>query len=79
MKLQKEMLGRMIMSVTYENVSLLIFCIPASSTPAERILCCRKHLLTKKSKLSREHFDMLTFLHFNSALIDNPKKDTAFC
>ncbi|GAA6088583.1 zinc finger BED domain-containing protein 1-like [Tachysurus ichikawai] len=45
-------------------------CIPATSTPSERIFSAAGNICSqKRARLSREHVDMLTFLHFNSALI----------
>ncbi|KAI7799915.1 putative zinc finger BED domain-containing protein 1-like [Triplophysa rosa] len=44
-------------------------CIPATSTPAERIFSAAGNICSqKRASLSSEHVDMLTFLHFNSAL-----------
>ncbi len=57
----------------FPNMSKLarsFLCIPASSTPAERIFSAAGNICSqKRASLSREHVDMLTFLHFNSALI----------
>ncbi|GAA6085219.1 zinc finger BED domain-containing protein 4-like [Tachysurus ichikawai] len=45
-------------------------CIPATSTPSERIFSAAGNICSqKRASLSREHVDMLTFLHFNTALI----------
>ncbi len=65
------------MSVTNENVSASFLCIPASSTPAERIFSAAGNICSqKRASLSREHVDMLTFLHFNSALIWQSKRQS---
>ncbi len=57
----------------FPNMSKLarsFLCIPASSTPAERIFSAAGNICSqKRASLSCEHVDMLTFLHFNSALI----------
>ncbi|KAK9976475.1 hypothetical protein ABG768_021680 [Culter alburnus] len=57
----------------FPNLSKLarsFLCIPATSTPAERIFSAAGNICSqKRASLSREHVDMLTFLHFNSALI----------
>ncbi len=41
-------------------------CIPATSVPLERVFSTSGHILTpQRSRLSSEHVNMLTFLHFN--------------
>lgn len=40
--------------------------VPATSTPSERVFSAAGNIVTKKrASLSREHVDMLTFLHYN--------------
>ncbi|KAJ8001186.1 hypothetical protein DPEC_G00188680 [Dallia pectoralis] len=46
-------------------------CIPATSTPSERLFSAAGNIASKKrGSLSQEHVDMLTFLHCNAKCLD---------
>lgn len=51
---------------TLSNVARSLLCIPATSTPAERIFSAAGNICSqKRASLTRDHVDMLTFLSIN--------------
>lgn len=51
---------------TLSNVARSLLCIPATSTPAERIFSAAGNICSqKRASLTRDHVDMLTFLSMN--------------
>lgn len=47
-----------------------LLCIPATSTPSERLFSAAGNIVSKKrASLSPKHVDMLTFLHCNKVLL----------
>ena len=54
---------------TLSNVAKAVLCIPATSTPAERIFSAAGNICSqKRASLTPEHVEMLTFLTLNSKL-----------
>ncbi|KAM3837993.1 E3 SUMO-protein ligase ZBED1-like [Diretmus argenteus] len=54
---------------TLSNVAKSVLCIPATSTPAERIFSAAGNICSqKRASLTPEHVEMLTFLTLNSKL-----------
>uniref|UniRef100_A0A1A7ZCN3 HAT C-terminal dimerisation domain-containing protein n=1 Tax=Nothobranchius furzeri TaxID=105023 RepID=A0A1A7ZCN3_NOTFU len=44
-------------------------CVPATSTPSERLFSSAGNIVSKKrTSLSPEHIDMLTFFHYSTAV-----------
>ncbi|KAM8766859.1 E3 SUMO-protein ligase ZBED1-like [Acanthopagrus schlegelii] len=55
---------------TLAELARSLLCIPATSTPSERLFSAAGNIVSKKrASLSPEHVDMLTFLHFNKVLL----------
>ncbi|XP_051958615.1 E3 SUMO-protein ligase ZBED1-like [Xyrauchen texanus] len=51
---------------TLSNLARSLLCIPATSTPAERIFSAAGNICSqKRASLTRDHVDMLTFLNMN--------------
>ncbi|XP_034565509.1 zinc finger BED domain-containing protein 1-like [Notolabrus celidotus] len=51
---------------TLASLAKSFLCIPATSTPSERLFSAAGNITSKKrASLTPEHVDMLTFLHFN--------------
>lgn len=50
-------------------------CIPATSTPSERLFSAAGNIASKKrASLSQEHVDMLTFLHCNAKAVSEQRE-----
>ena len=55
---------------TLAELARSLLCIPATSTPSERLFSAAGNIVSKKrASLSPEHVDMLTFLHCNKVLL----------
>lgn len=55
---------------TLAKLAKSLLCIPATSTPSERLFSAAGNIASKKrASLSPEHVDMLTFLHCNHMLL----------
>uniref|UniRef100_A0A1A8M216 HAT C-terminal dimerisation domain-containing protein n=1 Tax=Nothobranchius pienaari TaxID=704102 RepID=A0A1A8M216_9TELE len=55
---------------TLAKLANSLLCIPATSTPSERLFSAAGNIVSKKrASLSPEHVDMLTFLHCNHRLL----------
>ncbi|XP_065111079.2 E3 SUMO-protein ligase ZBED1-like [Paramisgurnus dabryanus] len=55
---------------TLAKLAKTVLCIPATSTPSERLFSSAGNIASKRrARLSSEHVDMLTFLHCNHMLL----------
>ena len=55
---------------TLASLAKAYLCIPATSTPSERLFSAVGNIASKKrASLSQEHVDMLTFLHCNAKFL----------
>ncbi|KAM3838253.1 E3 SUMO-protein ligase ZBED1-like [Diretmus argenteus] len=55
---------------TLAKLAKSLLCIPATSTPSERLFSAAGNIASKRrASLSSEHVDMLTFLHCNHTLL----------
>lgn len=55
---------------TLAELARSLLCIPATSTPSERLFSAAGNIVSeKRASLSPEHVDMLTFLHCNKVLL----------
>ncbi|XP_061578913.1 E3 SUMO-protein ligase ZBED1-like [Cololabis saira] len=55
---------------TLAELARSLLCIPATSTPSERLFSAAGNIVSKKrASLTPEHVDMLTFLHCNKVLL----------
>lgn len=51
---------------TVASLAKSFLCIPATSTPSERLFSAAGNIISKKrASLKPKHVDMLTFLHYN--------------
>lgn len=55
-------------------------CIPATSTPSERLFSAAGNIASKKrASLSQDHVDMLTFLHCNAKCLNTGSERVSAC
>uniref|UniRef100_A0A8C5NCM1 BED-type domain-containing protein n=1 Tax=Gouania willdenowi TaxID=441366 RepID=A0A8C5NCM1_GOUWI len=62
---------------TLSKLAQSFLCIPATSTPSERLFSAAGNIASKRrASLSSEHVDMLTFLHYSESESDSESEST---